>query len=489
MINIRETLYNESGAMSKKYFSVLCSMVNKNKFTCSEITKECHVSFKMITDLVNLFDNFTSKQGLFYSFNSDFANEIENEKDEVKVFNEKYVKQYELIVSKFKQDKSQLDHISATSETAIKRALYIYNHYDTKHCKIAMLGDHDFTSIALKIIDPNVELLVLDIDNDILKFIDDLEYSDLTTIYADFRVGIPLNVTSSCDLVFTDPPYTTDGMDIFLKNAKQLCKKSEKSAILCAYTCGDLVIKNGLNVQKIIVDNGLYIESLIPKFNLFNFAESLGYCSDLYTLRMTNLAYKENSLKLPLQWNIYTHGNFAIESSLTQNEHLENELTLQKKKLGVPLMDILRNNLNLNNVQKPDEIYFSSANLFSFNIAQILINLHTTNIKLKLDENFINKNLTELSYFFDITNNSQSANYNYEITINNKLGGIFAQKSYMKLESALVKYCSLKLGKTKNQMREIVESDKMVKKYKDFQIGAIPVHNIIKIIDKLNKMN
>ena len=56
----------------------------------------------------------------------------------------------------------------------------------------------------------------------------------------------------------------------------------------------------------------------------------------------------------------------------------------------------------------------------------------------------------------------------------------------MKLESALVKYCSLKLGKTKNQMREIVESDEMVKKYKDFQIGAIPVHNLIKIINRLS---
>lgn len=274
-------------------------------------------------------------------------------------------------------------------------------------------------------------------------------------------------------------------MDIFLKNSKFLLKKNENSIILCAYTCGDIVIKNGWNVQKAILNNGLYIESITPKFHTYNSAQSLGYCADLYVLRLTNVAYKE-PIKLPNQWNIYTHGNMALESNIDNSNHFNETLSLTPCKNGFALMEILRNGINFCQFQKFEKLYFEHTSLFSYNLLQLLINLHSDIVFLIADFKQKDKLIRKFNYFFNIEENNNS-NYNCKVTRNNDIGGILVQKSFMKLESVLIKHVSLLLNKTKNQMRSAIENSKLIYKYKDFQIGSIPLNILIKIIDILKQ--
>ena len=462
-MKIRQLLYNNFGAMSKKYFDVLFVMQKQRTFTLSEITKKCNVSFKMVTNLVNLFKDYFSVFNKIYKIDNSLINDIN--KESFPTYNkQELINKYHSIVSNFKEDKSKLDHISATAETAIKRALFIADNYDIEFCNIGLVGDHDFTSIALNLINCNNHLYVFDIDNDILNFIDLSLKNVVTTVYSDFRIGIPKHYNNTFDVVFTDPPYTTEGMETFLAAAKSICKHNENSSILCAYACGDIVIKNGYNVQEAIIKQGLYIEQLLHKFNIYNYAESLGYCSDLYVLRLTNIAY--NGKNVPI-WNIYTHGELSLESA---NTSTEKTLSTMCK-----ILTETNNQTKSTLLDKPLEI----DNKYVINLPQFLINMNQTEIKITNIKNF---NKASISLFFDVLVKEKDCIFKP----NNNIYGLFVVHSHIKLENFLIKKVSLILNKTKNQLRELIENNEFINKYKELYIGAIPYYNLIKIIDFLS---
>lgn len=209
-----------------------------------------------------------------------------------------------------------LDHVAATVDTALKRALYLSNRFDLRSGPILMLGDHDMTALALAHVQPGLELFVSDIDERLLSFVSERSQAygwGIQTRFADFRVGLPVDLRGRCDLVFTDPPYSVSGVGLFLRRAVAALRDHEFARIVLSYGYGERQRTLGYQVQGALRELRLLSEAVLPSFNVYDGAPSLGGRSDLYLLRPT----KKSAAAVAREderAQIYTQGRRSRES-------------------------------------------------------------------------------------------------------------------------------------------------------------------------------
>jgi predicted methyltransferase len=196
--------------------------------------------------------------------------------------------------------KREYDQFFATKATIVKR-VKILSKFNKK--RLLFLGDSDLTSISLayyfKKINRQADIVVLDIDKDLVDLIEKIKTEEdlnIKTIHRDIRDVIDKDLVNF-DLAFFDPPYTPNGIRIWLIRALQALlgrgsnkkrKKVEflkKKFILMCYGYTDNSLEKGYKIQKIINDLGLVIQAKYRKFNKYTGAESINNESDLYILQ------------------------------------------------------------------------------------------------------------------------------------------------------------------------------------------------------------
>jgi hypothetical protein len=215
-----------------------------------------------------------------------------------------------------------LDHVQATADTALKRALWLDSNYDLSGRKLLCLGDHDLTSLAVCAVNPDVEVTVVDVDDRLLEFIDTLATErgwKIRCLHADFRFGLPPSVLESADLVFSDPPYTAEGMGLFAGRAIDCLADPSRGRVLLAYGFSDRTPALGLKVQQELQRLGLVFEAILPAFHRFDGAQAIGSAADLYVCRPTSRKSAQtrsttsSRLSAP-PTGIYTHGPQSVEA-------------------------------------------------------------------------------------------------------------------------------------------------------------------------------
>ncbi len=360
---IRSICYEKFGGYSKLALSVLFKA--KNFSNIHDLCKSTGISFKLVKDVLCEFASFDGEE---FTLNKqlDLSGIYQNlEFSEI----EKYESDIENIISLFKFHNKSLDHVSATARTLIKRVWYIFNNVDTNFCKILFLGDHDFTSISLAYIlnklNLNYSICVVDIDDNVLDFI--CENSDkfnlnITALYSDVRLGVPINYCNTFDLIFSDPPYTPEGMSLFLKRAIE-CAKNKYASIYLCYKTAELSASVGLKVQKELLKNHIYFRAILPNFNDYTGAEALGYRSDLYICSLTPKSFDNIDTKNP--YDIYTHGNNSIEAKNCVNINYGDIVDILSKKTNIDknLIKIISNNkFNADNSILVDVFYKQKRN-------------------------------------------------------------------------------------------------------------------------------
>lgn len=220
------------------------------------------------------------------------------------------------ILSERPQPDRHLDHVAATPLTALKRALFLSTQYDLSDASLLMLGDHDMTAVALALINPDLDLAVVDIEERLLDYIDAFNEghgASIRTYFADLRVELPASLVGKFDLVFTDPPYSESGVGLFLSRA--LCALNERAfaRIFLSYGYGELQTSLGHKVQAALGQLRLLNEAILPRFNGYTGAPSLGRRSDLYILRPTRRSLPA-ALRRTGDVQIYTQGRSARET-------------------------------------------------------------------------------------------------------------------------------------------------------------------------------
>jgi N4-bis(aminopropyl)spermidine synthase len=212
-----------------------------------------------------------------------------------------------------------LDHVSATPLTCLKRSLFLAKNYDLGGATILLLGDHDLTSLALAQIVPSVAITVVDSDERILDYINVIAAQHgwtIRTLFADLRVALPRSVEASCDLVFTDPPYTTEGMRLFLARGLESLKPTSSARLLFCYGFSERHPGLGLKVQSVLHDLHLVTEAILPHFNRYRGAHAIASSAALYICRPTRRSLPA-AQALKVDPRIYTQGKSAEETTMT----------------------------------------------------------------------------------------------------------------------------------------------------------------------------
>ena len=210
-----------------------------------------------------------------------------------------------------------LDHVAATVATRLRRARYLAGHYDLDGATILCLGDHDLTSLALALIAPRCRIAVADVDDALLEHVDRSAArlgAAIACRFADLRLGLPADLAGAADLVFTDPPYTPDGVRLFATRGCEALRRDERSRLLLCYGHGERQPALGLKVQAVLHSLHLLVEEMWPRFNRYEGAQAIGGASALYVTRPLAATWRAIERAPAAGDRIYTHGPMAVEA-------------------------------------------------------------------------------------------------------------------------------------------------------------------------------
>ncbi|MFX1418110.1 MAG: adenosylmethionine decarboxylase [Promethearchaeota archaeon] len=190
-----------------------------------------------------------------------------------------------------------LDQSHADLSTIIKKVLYLVKKGDIEGRKIIFLGDDDVISLALGMTTLADEISVVDIDNRVLEYIsqssENLKFENFNVINHDLRESCPKTIINKFDVVVMDPPYTIEGLRLFLKRASQVIKSSinfnDKIYPIigkkCLLSFGNKPPEEMQKLQLSILEHGFIINEMLPDFNHYKGASIIGKFSHLYYLQ------------------------------------------------------------------------------------------------------------------------------------------------------------------------------------------------------------
>ena len=148
-----------------------------------------------------------------------------------------------------------LDHVAATPETVLRRALLLGARFWLPGSQLLCVGDHDLTSLAVELVHPETDVTVVDVDERILAYID---AQDARPRRAD-PLGRPAPGPAPvgarpADLALTDPPYTPEGVGLFVARARRGAARPRAGRVLLAYGASERTPMLALKVQNSLSD-------------------------------------------------------------------------------------------------------------------------------------------------------------------------------------------------------------------------------------------
>jgi N4-bis(aminopropyl)spermidine synthase len=217
----------------------------------------------------------------------------------------------------------ELDQVAATPETVLKRGHYLRRSFDLRGAHVLCAGDHDLTSLGLFLAGgaPGLRVSVVDADERLLGYLDTEAQRrgfDVRCYAADLRLGLPAALHGSAQLAFTDPPYTPEGVHLFVTRGLQGIGDQRNGRVLLAYGHGEQPAL-GLAVQEALEPLHLVYEAVLPGFNHYAGAEAIGSAAALYQLRPTRRTGSAARAGADaVRPGLYTHGAQSAESAATE---------------------------------------------------------------------------------------------------------------------------------------------------------------------------
>lgn len=229
------------------------------------------------------------------------------------------VAELERLVAGAPRARQALDHVSATPETAARRAEWLARTYELPSSRLLCVGDHDLTALAACLHEPRLRALVVDVDDELLGYIDAQARRlglDVRCRYADLRFGLPAEAEGWGDIAFTDPPYTPEGVGLFAARAVRGLRDRAFGQVVIAYGVGERHPGLKFKTQQALGRLGLVLDAVLPDFSTYDGAQAIGSHSDLYVCRPTSRSFRVVAEQAPQDRTlIYTHGPQSLEAA------------------------------------------------------------------------------------------------------------------------------------------------------------------------------
>lgn len=203
-----------------------------------------------------------------------------------------------------------LDQAPCTPETAVRRALAMHEAGALDGRSILILGDDDSMSVALLLLARAIgarprRLTVLELDAARIAHIADAAERHglaIEIVAQDLREPLPAALRRQFDVFETDPPYTVDGMALFVSRGLEGLRDEPGLPGFLSY--GDLAPDDLLDLQARLTEMGLVATRIRPSFNAYQGASILGSVGQLIDLRTTRrtrpLAAADGTFTVPI---------------------------------------------------------------------------------------------------------------------------------------------------------------------------------------------
>lgn len=192
--------------------------------------------------------------------------------------------------------RTELDQSHCTAETKLRRALALHQAGALEGKRVILLGDDDLVAVAIHLLAAYAgfahticELTVVDVDTAVLGYVGrQLENAafPVRLVEHDLRRALPPSLVGHFDTVFTDPPYTAAGAEVFLSRAASALASGPGRNVFLAY--GPKPPAELLRLQRAVVSMGFVVRRIEPNFNEYLHAGILGGVSNLYHLSSTS---------------------------------------------------------------------------------------------------------------------------------------------------------------------------------------------------------
>ncbi|MFE0556431.1 bis-aminopropyl spermidine synthase family protein [Paenibacillus sp. NPDC058910] len=191
----------------------------------------------------------------------------------------------------------QIDQSQCTVETSLRRAILCLREHCLIGKNILCVGDDDLVSISLGLLlkrlfphakDQRAAITVMDIDERFLRFIQGAaakEGLSVTCRHIDLRQPLPEGLNGQYDCFFTDPPYTLQGLTLFLSRGISALKRQKGCPIFLsfAHKSPDFT----WSMQREFVRMGLSAKQVLLHFNQYIGAQMIGNSGQMIVLTTT----------------------------------------------------------------------------------------------------------------------------------------------------------------------------------------------------------
>lgn len=187
-----------------------------------------------------------------------------------------------------------IDQAKCTIETAFKRASYLLQKRETITGSLLCIGDDDLVSVASAFLyhyithgkGEDFQVTVVDKDPRIGDYIRKISQSyrlPISCVLHDLMMPIPEELTHKFDCMITDPPYTLNGLELFITRGLACLKKNKGISIFLSYPHKPLMER--LQIQEFLTTHRIVINHMKERFNHYEGAGIIGGVSDFYHLK------------------------------------------------------------------------------------------------------------------------------------------------------------------------------------------------------------
>lgn len=235
-------------------------------------------------------------------------------------FKNRYINKLEQQIAHVYEGRPQvdvtLDQAFGTAKTAVKRAVLALENFTLIGKSVLCVGDDDLVSVALGFLlqdlfpesrQAKARIVVLDVDQGILDYIDDVRKQHGFAIQGhalNFKQSLPAEFLNAYDCFFTDPPYTHDGMALFLSRGIDALRKGKGNNGFLSF--GKKPLEENFKIQQAIIGHGLSIKAIVDSFNEYHGASLLGSRSQMFILETTEMTKSLISSDIDYEKPIYT---------------------------------------------------------------------------------------------------------------------------------------------------------------------------------------
>lgn len=189
-----------------------------------------------------------------------------------------------------------LDQAFCFPETSVRRALFMHEAGALEGKNVLFLGDDDSVSLAVGLVGQVLSgsafarrLTVIDADERILDYLSAASRAEglnIDCILHDLREPLPQGLRGQFDTFASDPPYTENGVGLFVSRGIEGLKAGVGRQGFLSY--GSKSPDEALRLAEMLTDMGLSTAQIIPRFNRYEGASIIGGLSQLLHLLSTS---------------------------------------------------------------------------------------------------------------------------------------------------------------------------------------------------------